>query len=174
LNFTPTQCIEILERTPTVLTSMLQGLSEEWIFSKKEESSWTPYDIIGHLIHGERTDWVPRMELILSNYPDKTFEPFNMTAHEEASKGKSLRELLFQFQYLREINVDIVRAYNLSDEQLKLKGIHPEFGSVTLKELLATWAAHDLAHISQISTVLAHQYKTDVGPWKQYLGILNR
>lgn len=174
MNFNSEQCIEILERTPVVLTSLLQGLSDEWIYSKKGESSWTPHEIIGHLILGERTDWVRRMELILSSIPNKTFEPFNMIVHIETSQEKSMRELLFQFQYLREINVDIIRAYNLSNEQFNLQGIHPEFGPVTLKELLSAWAVHDLAHIAQISGIMASQYKSEVGPWEKHLGILNR
>lgn len=171
MKFECNKAIEILERTPLCLEGMLQGLSDEWVETNEGEGTWSAYDIVGHLIHGERTDWIPRMERILLNPLNKEFLPFDRNAHFKNSKGKSMRELLFQFKYLREINVDILKAYS-PVEQLDDKGIHPDFGEVTLRQLLATWVTHDMSHLAQIARVIAKQYADEVGPWKAYLGIL--
>ena len=172
MNFTLEKSMEILERTPDVLNTMLQNISPEWTSNNEGGHTWSAYDIIGHLIYGERTDWIPRAEIILSEKYDKKFEPFNRLAQFEESKGKSLTQLLKEFKTLRKKNIDYLRSKKLTDKNLKEKGIHPTFGEVTLSQLLSTWVVHDLNHISQISRVMAKQYKAEVGPWIEYLRIL--
>ena len=172
MNFTLEKSMEILERTPDVLNTMLQNISPEWTSNNEGGHTWSAYDIIGHLIYGERTDWIPRAEIILSEKYDKKFEPFNRLAQFEESKGKSLTQLLKEFKTLRKKNIDYLRSKKLTDKNLEEKGIHPTFGEVTLSQLLSTWVVHDLNHISQISRVMAKQYKAEVGPWIEYLRIL--
>ena len=147
-------------------------MSEDWTRPNEGENTWSSFDIVGHLIIGEKTDWVVRTEIILADNPDKNFTPFDMSAHFAAGKGKSLDQLLDEFETLRVNNLKKLRDMNLTDEQLLLSGIHPEFGEVRLNELLSTWVTHDLGHIAQISRVMAKQYTSDVGPWIKYLGIL--
>ena len=172
MTFTSTQSIEILERTPGVLTAMLQGLSDAWTTANEGGDTWSAYDIVGHLIHGEKTDWMPRAAIILSERADKTFEPFDRFAQFEASRGKSLPQLLEEFRALREKNLALLRSKNLTGADLERKGVHPAFGEVTLSQLLATWVAHDLNHIAQIARVMAKRYQADVGPWIAFLRIL--
>ena len=164
--------MEILERTPDVLNTMLQNISAEWTSNNEGGQTWSVYDIIGHLIHGERTDWIPRAEIILSEKHDKQFEPFNRLAQFEESKEKSLTQLLDEFKTLREKNIEYLRSKKLTHKNLEEKGIHPTFGEVTLSQLFSTWVVHDLNHIAQISRVMAKQYKAEVGPWIEYLRIL--
>ena len=173
MNFTIEKSIEILERTPAVLDAMLRDISADWTENNEGGDTWSVFDVLGHLIHGEKTDWMERMEIILSDAPDKKFAPFDRFAQFEESRGKTLRELLEEFKGLRKKNVDVVRSKKLTTENLEQKGVHPAFGEVTLKQLLATWTVHDLDHISQISRVMAKQYKEAVGPWTQYLKVLN-
>ncbi len=163
---------EILSRTPVTLTSLLGGLSEPWIKNNEGPETWSPYDVVGHLIHGERTDWIPRLKIILKLGEARPFDPFDRFAQFEASKGKSLRELLETFATLRRQNLTTLKQLNLTDEHFKLKGTHPDFGSVTLDQLLATWVVHDLDHISQIARIMAKQYVDEIGPWVNYLAIL--
>ena len=165
------KALEILQQTPNTLISLLNDLSKEWILANEGEKTWSSYDVIGHLIHGEKTDWIPRLNIILLN-EDKNFIPFDRFAQFENSKGKTIHELLFEFKKLRIQNIKYLESLKLSEEQLKLTGIHPEFGSITVRELLATWVTHDLGHIAQISRVLAKQYAAEVGPWKAYVSIL--
>lgn len=172
MNFTIEKSIEILERTPDVLTTMLQDISVDWTSANEGEKTWSVYDVVGHLIHGEKTDWVPRAKIILSEKPDKSFEPFDRFAQFEESKGKSLTALLMEFKGLRKKNIEYLRSKNVTEKNLNEKGIHPAFGEVTLSQLLSTWVVHDLNHISQISRVMAKQYKAEVGPWIEYLKIL--
>lgn len=172
--YTVEKSIEILERTPVVLNTLLQNISTDWTSNNEGGDSWSAYDIIGHLIHGEKTDWMPRLEIILSENPDKRFIPFNRFAQFEESKGKSLQNLLDEFKILREKNIGQLRSKNITIQNLEQIGIHPAFGEVTLSQLLATWVVHDLNHIAQISRVMAKQYKEAVGPWIEYLGILQR
>ena len=172
MKFNLIQGISILERTPATLRSLLEGLSEDWTHQNEGGESWSPYDIIGHLIHGELTDWVVRTEIILSDKADKTFETFDRFAQFENSKGKSLSQLLDEFGYLRDENIKKLKGMNISEDNLKLEGNHPQLGLITLKQLLATWVAHDLGHIYQISRVMAKQYKSEVGPWTQFLRVL--
>ena len=172
MQFDLKKSLEILERTPLVLKAMLGGLSDDWIKNNEGPDTWSPYDIIGHLIHGEKTDWVPRMEIILSQKSDSAFEPFDRFAQFAASEGKSLDRLLDEFATLRKQNLERLHSHNLTQGHLMLKGKHPAFGPVTMAQLLSTWVVHDLNHISQISRVMAKQYKVEVGPWVEYLGIL--
>lgn len=172
MNFSLSKSIEILERTPEVLIVMLNGLSGEWTENNEGSDSWNVYDIVGHLIHGELTDWIPRMEIILSDNLIKTFSPFDRFAQFENSKGKNLNQLLVEFKELRLENIKTIKSKQLSDQDLKLKGIHPAFGEVNLSQLIATWTVHDLNHIAQISRVMAKQYTIEVGPWIEYLKIL--
>lgn len=151
---------------------MLQNVSTDWTSNNEGGETWSAYDIIGHLIHAEKTDWIPRMEIILSSKPDKKFEPFDRLAQFEESKGKSLTQLLDEFKNLRQTNIGFLRSKKLTDKDFKEIGIHPAFGEITLSQLLATWTVHDLNHIAQISRVMAKHYKTDVGPWVEYLRIL--
>lgn len=172
MNFTEQKSIAILERTPVVLNILLKNLSTEWTFCKEGDDTWTVYDIIGHLIHGEKTDWMVRAEIILSEKKDKRFEPFDRFAQINDSKEKSLDQLLDEFILLRKQNIELLRSKNISNQNLEEKGIHPAFGEITLSQLLATWVVHDLNHIAQISSVMAKHYKDDVGPWITYLKIL--
>ena len=166
--------IEVLERTPAVLRATLAGLSPAWTDATEGPETWSPYVIIGHLIHGERTDWIPRARIILERGADRRFTPFDMTAQFRESDGRSLDDLLQEFSHLRAENLRSLVEWKLSDEQLELKGIHPEFGEVSLREMLATWVAHDLGHIAQVARVLAKQYRDAVGPWRAYLPVMDR
>ena len=166
--------IEILERTPVVIEEMLKGLSPDWVMNNEGPDTWSPYDVVGHLIHGEKTDWIPRLEIILSDKGDKKFEPFDRFAQFKESKGKKLQQLIDEFKELRKNGIEALRSKKLKEEDLDKTGIHPEFGIVTLRQLLSTWVVHDLNHIAQIARVMAKQYKQETGPWQAYLPILNR
>jgi uncharacterized damage-inducible protein DinB len=155
MNFTLEKSLEILERTPNVLITMLQDISADWISANEGGETWSVYDVLGHLIHGEKTDWIPRTEIILSESSDKSFMPFDRFEQFENSKGKSLSQLLKEFKILRERNVQQLRSKKITDKNLEEKGIHPAFGEVTLSQLLSTWVVHDLNHIVQISRVMA-------------------
>ncbi|HNO89632.1 MAG TPA: DinB family protein [bacterium] len=157
-----------------ILTAWLDGLSPEWTSANEGPDTWSAYDIVGHLIHGEKTDWITRAEIILSDQPDKTFKPFDRFAQFEDSKNKTLRQLLTSFDELRAKNIKKLQSLNISEQNLNRTGIHPAFGTVTLVQLLSTWAVHDLDHISQIARVLAKRYKDDTGPWVAYLKILRQ
>lgn len=174
MEFNLSKSIEILSRTPLVIETLLENLHEDWIKNNEGPETWSPYDIVGHLIHGEKTDWMIRTEIILSNQSDKTFESFDRFAQFESSKGKSLKQLLREFKLLREKNIKQLVDKHISPTDLVKKGIHPAFGEVTLAQLLSTWVAHDLGHIAQMTRVMAKQYKEAVGPWKQYLPILEK
>ena len=172
MNFSLTHSIAILDRTPDVLAALLQDLPSEWTLANEGANTWSAFDIVGHLIEGEKWDWIARMDIILSGREDKTFQPFDRFAQFEGSKGKSLSELLEEFKVLRIKNLQYLRSKELTSDHLKEEGIHPHFGVVSLSQLLATWTVHDLNHIAQISRVMAKQYITAVGPWKAYLKIL--
>ena len=173
MKYSHNKAIEILEQTPKTLKSYLGNLSEDWLLATEGDNTWSPYDIVGHLIHGEKTDWIPRLNIIIGNTENKTFKPFDRFAQFEASKGKSIHMLLDEFASLRHQNLKTLQALNLSNQQLLQKGIHLDLGEVTLSQLLSTWVTHDLGHIAQISRVMAKQYKTEVGPWLAYISILN-
>ena len=165
---------DVLRRTPATLISLLQDAPDEWIVSNEGPETWSPFDVVGHLIHGEKTDWIPRAKIILSHGEERAFEPFDRFAMFEASKGKSLGELLATFERLRGESLRQLNELNLTPELLAKRGKHPELGVVTLGELLATWVVHDLSHIGQIVRVMSKQYGERVGPWRAYLPILSR
>ena len=173
MNFSLSKSIEILERTPDVLNAMLYNISNDWTSNNEGGESWSVYDIVGHLIHGEKTDWIPRMEIILSDKPEKKFDLFDRFAQFEESKVKSLPQLLDEFKQLRTKNIAQLLSKKITPENLEEKGVHPAFGEITLAQLLSTWTVHDLNHIAQISRVMAKQYKPEVGPWVEYLKIRN-
>lgn len=167
------EAIALLSRTPAALDALLRGLPEASALRGEGEKTWSAFDVVGHLIHGERTDWMPRAKMILQFGESQAFEPFDRWAQERESQGKSLAQLLDEFARLRSENLDALRALNLKPEDLARRGRHPELGVVTLSQLLATWAVHDLTHLHQISRVLAHPYREAVGPWSAYLGVLH-
>ena len=166
------QSISLLARTPATLNSLLRDLPEAWTLQNEGGDSWSAFDVVGHLIHGERTDWMPRARRILEFGEAQAFEPFDRLAQVRENQGKSLAQLLDEFARLRSENLEQLRALNLGPEELTLRGRHPALGVVTLSELLATWAVHDLTHLHQIARILAHQYREAVGPWSAYLGVL--
>jgi hypothetical protein len=167
------QAIEMLNRTPAVLSALLAGVSDAWIRKNEGAESWSPYDIVGHLIPGEETDWIPRAKIILEHGESKPFEPFDRFAMFEKFKGASLEKLLERFAQRRRQSLEALQQINLTPDKLALRGTHPELGVVTMKQLLATWVVHDLGHIRQIARVMAKQYSEVVGPWKAYLSILS-
>ena len=173
MEFSIIKSMEILERTPQVLTNLLYNISDDWSKSNEGEQTWSAYDIIGHLIHGEKTDWIERIALIMSDQADKNFTPFDRYAQFESNKDKSLTELLNTFSILRTANLERLKAFDIQESALNRLGIHPAFGEVTLSQLLTAWVVHDLNHLAQISRVMASQYKEQVGPWIAYLKILN-
>ena len=166
--------IDILERTPGALRALLAGLPPAWTDATEGLGTWSPYVIVGHLIHGERTDWIPRAQIILAQKPERRFEPYDRFAQFRESEGKSLAALLDEFAQLRAANVAVLVGWNLTDTQLQLEGEHPEFSRVTLRQLLATWVAHDLSHVAQTARVMAKQYREAVGPWRAYLPVMDR
>jgi uncharacterized damage-inducible protein DinB len=165
---------DILSRTPAALNSLLRDLPDELVFSNEGPDTWSPFDVLGHLIHGEQTDWIPRAKIILADGEQRPFEPFDRVAMFEASKGKSLGALLAEFERLRSENLRQLEEMNLTPELLVKRGTHPELGMVTLGQLLATWVVHDLGHIAQVVRVMAKQYGEAVGPWRAYLSILGK
>lgn len=164
--------IAILERTPSVLTAMLKDLPDEWVMNNEGPDTFSPYDVVGHLLHGEKADWPDRVRMIIEHGPSKTFIPYDRFAMYEESKGKSLAQLLEEFAVLRKKNVEWLQSLQLTDEDLGKKGMHPNFGEVTQDQLISTWAVHDLTHIAQISRVMAKQYKTEIGPWSAFFRVL--
>jgi hypothetical protein len=172
MDFSLSQSLNILERTPSVIKALLANLTDEWIYRNEGENTWSPFDILGHLIHGEITDWIPRVEILIDEDPDKRFKPFDRFAQFEESRGKTINDLLEEFTVLREKNLKKLNSYNITTSLLIKEGIHPDFGIVTLEQLLSTWVVHDLEHIAQICRVMAKQYKGQVGPWTSYLPIL--
>ena len=164
--------ISLLARTPAALDALLRDLPESWTLRNEGGNSWSVVDVVGHLIHGERTDWMPRTRIIMGFGETRTVVPFDMSGHKGEIQGKSLGQLLDEFARLRSANLDELRGMHLRPEDLGRRGRHPEFGVVTLSQMLATWAVHDLTHLHQISRIMAHQYGELVGPWTAYLGVL--
>jgi hypothetical protein len=174
MEFNLTDGLAVLERTPNTLRAMLAGQGPQWIDGTEGPDTWSPYIIVGHLVHGERTDWIPRAKIILAQGDDRRFTPFDRFAQLEESKGKSLGVLLDELSDLRSENLSILKGWNLTEDQLGLHGEHPELGTVTLRQLLATWVGHDLGHIAQAARVMAKQYRDAVGPWRAYLPVMDR
>ena len=166
------QTVSLLTRTPAVLDTLLRDLPDAWTLRNEGDTTWSAFDVIGHLIHAERADWMPRVRMVLQSGESQTFEPFDRKGDSRERQGKSLEQLLDEFARLRSENVGELSALNLQQEDLERRGRHPAFGAVALSELLATWAVHDLTHLHQISRVMAYQYQDAVGPWSVYLGVL--
>lgn len=166
------QTIALLSRTPATLNALLRDLPDSWTRQNEGETTWSAFDVVGHLIHGERTDWIPRAERILEFGESRAFDPFDRWAQEKESRDKTLPELLDEFARLRSENLNRVRALNLKPQDYLRRGKHPALGVVSLSQLLATWAAHDLTHLHQISRIMAHQYRDAVGPWSEFLGVM--
>ena len=164
--------ITLLQATPLTLQSWLAQLHLEWILSSEGEDTWSPFDVVGHLIHGEKTDWIPRAEIILSEGESKEFEPFDRLAMFNDNKGKTIHDLLSEFEDLRRQNIERLRSLHITETDFDKTGLHPDLGVVTLRQLISTWVAHDLDHLGQIAGIMARQYKDEVGPWREYLGIL--
>jgi hypothetical protein len=164
--------ISLLARTPAALDALLRDLPEAWTVGNEGGNTWSAFDVVGHLIHAERTDWMPRARMVLQFGEAQTFAAFDRGGHLRETQGKALGQLLDEFARVRSDNLGELRGLNLRQPQLELRGRHPALGAVTLAQLLATWAAHDLTHLHQISRVMAHQYRDAVGPWSAYLGVL--
>jgi len=174
LKFNLDEGTAFLERTPATLTALLQGLPPNWVKVNEGAATWSAFDVVGHLIDGEETDWIPRAKIILDQGAHRVFEPFDRFRHLSRNRERHLDDLLIQFAELRRRNLDQLRGFELTEVELALQGEHPEFGVVTLAELLATWVVHDLGHIAQITRVLSKQYAHEVGPWQAYLPVLHR
>jgi len=166
------ETIAVLTRTPATLDALLRGLPASWVRSNEGRDTWSAFDIVGHLIVGERTDWMARARIILENGEARPFDPFDRFAQLKESQNKSLEQLLDDFARLRRENLAALQALNLQAKDFGRRGRHPALGVVTLSQLLATWAVHDLTHVHQLSRVMAHQYRDAVGPWSAYLGVL--
>lgn len=173
MNFDFEKSYEILEKTPSVLKTLLSGLNDDWTMNNEGPDTFSPYDVIGHLIHGEKTDWRERTNMILAHGISKSFVPFDRFAQHEASKGKTLQQLLNEFEGLRKENMDWFKSLRLAEADLDKKGLHPVLGEVSLRQLLSTWVVHDLTHIAQITRVMAKQYKEEIGPWTEFFRILS-
>lgn len=173
MKFDLNRSFEILERTPAVLKTLLSNLSDEWVLENEGPETFSPFDVVGHLIYGEKTDWAARTKIILEFGLSKPFEPWDRFAQYEESNGKSLQKLLDELEQLRKDNLTWLRSLRLTDNDLDKKGMHPSLGEVTLRNLLATWVVHDLTHIAQITRVMGKQYKEEMGPWPEFFRILS-
>ena len=174
MQFKLEEATQILRQTPSTLNTLLRPLSTPWTEHNEGPNTWSPFDVVGHLIHGEETDWIPRARIIVNDGESRAFEPFDRVAMFERSKGKSLAELLDTFSDLRAANLRELDQMKLSPAMLEMRGTHPELGTVTLSQLLASWVVHDLGHIGQVVRVMARQYREEVGPWSAYLSILGK
>jgi hypothetical protein len=173
MTFDLAEAIALLSRTPAALDALLRGLPDSWIAATEGADTWSPFDIVGHLIHGERTDWMPRVRIVLEHGDTRPFDPFDRRAQFVFASEVTLPGLLDEFAALRRDSLRQLAALDLTEADLERRGRHPELGPVTLRELLATWVAHDLDHLSQIARVMAHQYGDAVGPWRAYLRIIS-
>jgi hypothetical protein len=172
MNFDLGLSTRALARTPDTLRALLDGLPEPWIRGTEGPETFSPFDVVGHLIDGEETDWIPRARIILARGPNPVFEPYDRFRHRARNAGRSLRSLLEEFARLREENLGVLRSWNLTPESLDLPGMHPSLGRVTLRQLLASWVVHDFGHLAQVARVMAKQLREEVGPWEPYLPVL--
>lgn len=173
MDFSPKLTTEVLSSTPATLSSMLGGLSQEWTESSRDRENWAPYDVVAHLIHADQNVWIPRAEVILLQEGDRGFRPFDRFGQFEMYKDEPLSQVLRDFNEVRKASLATLRSWELTEDKFDLRGIHPEFGEVSLGQLLSTWTVHDLTHIRQIVTYMAKLYSEAVGPWKEYLSILD-
>lgn len=172
MSFDLDSSLQVLTRTPATLDALLSGLDERWIRATEGPESFSPFDVVGHLIDGEETDWVPRARIILARGPAPLFEPYDRFRHKHRNAGRSMAELLAELARLRTANLERVRSWGLSAADLELPGLHPSLGAVTLAQLLASWVVHDLGHVAQVARVMAKQLRDEVGPWLPYLPVL--
>ncbi|GGD14965.1 DinB family protein [Hyunsoonleella pacifica] len=172
MNFDLKKSIELLERSPKTYETLFCNLNYNWNRINEGQNTWSAYSIIGHLIHGEKTDWIPRAKIIL-NQGDKNFEPYDRFAQEKLYSTQTFEELITEFKILRINNVEELKSWNLTEQDLNKEGIHPDLGIVTLKQLISTWTIHDIIHLNQISRVIVKHYGEDIGPWKKYVRLLN-
>jgi len=172
MEFKLDQAISVLSRTPQALRTLLSGLADPWIWNNEGPETWSPYDVVGHLLYGEKTDWIPRLKIILHYGKGKTFEPFDRFAMFRESEGKSIDDLLDEFGRLRMDNLATLQQLKLGSQDFLRQGMHPGLGEVNLGQMLATWVVHDLSHLAQIAEIMARQYREQVGPWKAYLRVL--
>lgn len=172
MRFEITEAAEVLERTPAVLDALLRDKSAAWLNSRINPASFSPIDVLGHLIFGEMTDWIPRARIILDCRKSRPFDPFDRRGFGSIIQGKGINELLLQFAALRRESLAILHSFALTEDQLDLPGLHPELGEVTLRQLLATWVVHDLGHIAQLMRIMANQYRDEIGPWRAYTSIV--
>ena len=173
MQFDINKSITILQRTPEVMKVLLLGLNEDWTEKNEGPETFSPFDVVGHLIHGEKADWRVRATLILEHGTEKPFEPYDRFAQFRFSEGRTLEELLKEFASLRSENIRWLESLHLSHADLDKKGIHPELGEVSLRQLLSTWVVHDLTHIAQVTRVMAKQYRDEIGPWVGYFRIMS-
>ncbi|WP_456440420.1 DinB family protein [Psychroserpens sp.] len=173
MNFNLQKSIERLERTPKVYSALFNNSTHNWDRINEGEKTWSAYNIIGHLIHGEKTDWIPRAEIILGSIKNKTFEAYDRFAQEKLYSSQTTDELLNEFRILRTKNIQKLKSWNLTESDLNKEGIHPDLKTVTLRELIAAWTAHDMIHLNQVSRVIVKHYAEDIGPWKNYVRLLN-
>ena len=172
MDFDLEQARTVLAHTPNALEALLQGLPQAWTSANEGPDTFSPFDVVGHLIDGEETDWIPRARIILAQGPDLRFEPYDRFRHRTRNTGRTLDSLLEEFARLRAANLEVLDRWRLTPEQLALQGLHPSFGAVTLRQLLSTWVVHDLGHLAQVSRVMAKQYRDEVGPWAAFLPVL--
>jgi hypothetical protein len=172
MDFDLPSSIALLSSTPATLNALLGDLPDGWTNAKEGENTWTPIDVVAHLLYTDRTNWKPRAQTILEFGESKPFDPFRRLGHIDECKGKSLPQLLDQFAQLRSETLIEIRTWNLSPDDLAKRGRHPALGTATLSQLLAAWTVHDLTHLHQITRILAHQYRDAVGPWNKFLGVL--
>jgi DinB superfamily len=172
MRFELASSLDILRRTPATLRALLEGAGDDWTRSNEGPDTFSPFDVVGHLIDGEETDWMPRARLILSRNPEAAFTPYDRFRHYQRNRGRSLPSLLDELARLRAGNLEALAAWNLGAAELDLRAMHPSLGAVTLRQLLATWVAHDLGHVAQVARVMAKQYRDEVGPWVEYLPVL--
>jgi hypothetical protein len=168
------QALDVLERTPGTVRALLGGLGDEWVLPNEGPDTFSPHDVIGHLIHGEKTDWIPRIRIVLERGESKPFEPFDRFGFRAYATGVPIDTLLFDFERLREENLEMLRGFRLGPADLARKGTHPVLGPVTLGQLIASWVVHDLGHLAQAARVMAKQYRAAVGPWTEFLAILSK
>ena len=172
MRFELASSLDILRRTPATLRALLEGAGDGWTRGNEGPDTFSPFDVVGHLIDGEETDWMPRARVILSRNPEAAFTPYDRFRHYQRNRGRSLPSLLDELARLRAGNLEALAAWNLGDAELDLRAMHPSLGAVTLRQLLATWVAHDLGHVAQVARVMAKQYRDEVGPWVEYLPVL--
>ena len=172
MQFQIPEAVQVLERTPAVMDALLRGQSPAWLNARIDPDSFTPVDVLGHLIFGELTDWIPRARIILEHRDSRPFDPFDRRGFAPLIENKPIAELLDQFAELRRKNVYFLHSFALDNAKLDLPGQHPGLGRVTMRQLLATWAVHDLNHIDQVLRILSNQYRDEVGPWREYLSIV--